>query len=92
MSPDNASGGTSFESESKISSEAKNIMGQVNKTEESGLATNCQIYRHPATPPASPEPSTPALQNGNQRDKMPLSSRLAKTLENALKGARPADS
>jgi hypothetical protein len=91
MSRDNASSGTLFESGSEISSDAESIVEQVNETEEAGLAANCRVYRHPATPPASPEPSTPAAQS-DQGNEMQLSSGIARALENALKDARSADS
>jgi hypothetical protein len=91
MSPDNASSRTSFESGSEISSAVESIVEQVNDTEEAGLAANCRLYRHPATPPVSPEPSTPAAQS-DQGNEMQLSSGIARALENALKDARSADS
>lgn len=85
--PDNASSG------SEISSEDESIAEQIIETEElSGLEANCYIYRHPATPPASPEPSTPAVQNSNQGYERRLPRGLARALENALKDATPADS
>lgn len=62
MSPDNASSGTSFEPGSEISSDGGSIVEQDNETEEAGLAADCWVYRHPATPPASPEPQTPRAQ------------------------------
>jgi hypothetical protein len=87
-SSDNSSSRTLFELGSEISTEVENIVEQINETEESsGLAANCQVYRHPATPPASPEPSTPAVQSGNQGNEMQLSSGLARALENVLKDA-----
>jgi hypothetical protein len=92
LSWDNSSSGTLSESGSEISSQAESNVEQVSETQESsGLEANCQVYRHPATPPASPEPSIPAVQNGNQGNEMRLSCGLARPLENALKDSRPAD-
>jgi hypothetical protein len=83
MSPDDASSGTSFESGSEMSCEVDGIVEQTEAAEESlGLETNCQLCRHPATPPASPDTSTPVVQSGNQENEMPLSSGLARALEN----------
>jgi len=54
-SPEDASSGTSFKSESEISYD----MEQAEATKESpGLESNCQLYQQPATPPASPITST----------------------------------
>jgi hypothetical protein len=86
MSPDDASNGTSFESGSEMSCEVDGIVEQTEAAEESlGLETNRQLCRHPATPPASPDTSTPVVQSGNQENEMTLSSGLAKELENVLK-------
>jgi chaperone BCS1 len=91
-SPEDASSGTSFESGSEMSCEVDGIVEQTDEMEESsGLEAKCQVYRQPATPPASPVTSTPVLLSGNQENEVPRSGGLARALENVLKDARLAE-
>lgn len=92
MSPDSVSSGTSFESGSEISSDTESTVEQVTKRDEAGVAAKCKVYLHPATPPTSPELSTPAVQSNNKDNDMRPSRGFAGALAHGLRDARSVGS